>query len=167
MLPKLKVKKIVTGGQTGVDRAAFDAALACGIEIAGYVPADRLAEDGRIPEGYENLIETESSDPAARTILNVACSDATLIISRGALKGGSRLTLDAARASGKPHLHLDLRKLTLKTAVSIAAAWLTKNGVETLNVAGPRASEDAEIYTRARGLLIRILRKQQRLSEKQ
>jgi hypothetical protein len=77
------IKKIVSGGQTGADRGALDAALECGIETGGWVPKGRLAEDGVIPEKYMGLKEAPSKEPAVRTTLNVRDSDATLIVSRG------------------------------------------------------------------------------------
>ena len=87
-----RISRIVSGGQTGADRAAFDYALANEIEIGGFVPKNRAAEDGAIPAKYPNLRETETEDSAERTRLNVLNSDATLIFSHGALAGGSRLT---------------------------------------------------------------------------
>ena len=76
------INKIISGGQTGVDRAAFDAAIANGVEIGGFVPRGRWAEDGTIPEKYKGLVETESEDPAERTRLNVINSDATILLTR-------------------------------------------------------------------------------------
>ena len=90
------LKKIVSGGQTGADRAALDIGMECGLEIVGWIPKGRLAEDGPIPLHYEELVETESSDPSRRTSLNVRDSDATLIVSHGPLSGGSLLTLSEA-----------------------------------------------------------------------
>src|SRR5688572_30647391 len=102
-----KIRKIISGGQTGADRGAFDFALENGFEIGGFVPKDRLAEDGRISEKYPNLIETETENPAERTELNVKSADATLILSHGELKGGSLLTLKFAEKYKKPFLHID------------------------------------------------------------
>ena len=87
---------IVSGGQTGVDRAAWAAAIELGLPIGGWVPKGRLAEDGEIPARYAGLREAESAEPAVRTALNVRDSDATLIFSHGPLTGGSRLTFDTA-----------------------------------------------------------------------
>ena len=102
------IERIVSGGQTGCDRAAFDAALELGIPLGGWVPRGRLDEDGVIPVRYPNLREAESADPAVRTECNVRDSDATLLISHGPLVGGSALTARLADQMGRPHLHLDL-----------------------------------------------------------
>ena len=147
------VTRIVSGGQTGVDRAALDTARKFRIETGGYVPNGRSAEDGRIPDYYENLIETSSSDPAVRTWLNVVDSDATLIISRGRLNGGSLLASIAARTENQPWLHVDLLKMTRESAVKSTRRWLAGIDCGTLNIAGPRQSEDPEIYERT----IRVL----------
>lgn len=102
------VTKIVSGGQTGVDRAAWDFAIANGIPIGGYVPKGRLAEDGVIASNYQTLIETDSEDPVERTRLNVQTSDATLIFGRGEVFGGTKLTAEVADDLSKPLLAVDL-----------------------------------------------------------
>jgi hypothetical protein len=91
LLPVI-IRKIISGGQTGADRAAFDAALALGLPIGGWVPKGRKAEDGVIPAHYSNLRETDADDYESRTRLNVREADATLILSHGPLTGGSQLT---------------------------------------------------------------------------
>jgi len=141
----MSVMRVVSGGQAGVDRGALDAARAWRIPIGGWIPAGRLAEDGQVPDDYP-LKESESADPAERTRLNVRDSDGTLIISHGPLSGGSQVTLDAAVALGRPCIHLDLDLQPMKTAVEAAASWLTINRISTLNVAGPRHSEDPTAY---------------------
>src|SRR5690349_9704209 len=102
--------KIVSGGQTGADRAALDVARAWRIPTGGWVPAGRLAEDGRIADVYEGLLETASADPSERTRFNVRDSDGTLILSHGTLAGGSELTRDVAGELKRPCLHLDLNQ---------------------------------------------------------
>jgi hypothetical protein len=139
------VQKIVSGGQTGADRAALDFALASGLRTGGWVPSGRLAEDGRISDHYPGLIETESADPAARTALNVRDSDATLILSHGPLSGGSLLTLREATRTSRPVLHLDLEQLTHLAAAQRLRGWLAVTRPTILNVAGPRASDDPGI----------------------
>jgi Circularly permutated YpsA SLOG family len=138
--------KIISGGQTGADRAALDFALERGIATGGYVPHGRLAEDGRIPDGYVELIEASTADPAERTELNVRFADATLIFSYGELRAGSRRTAESAKKHNKPFLHLDLARYNRDKAVKMASTWLSTIDHGILNVAGPRASEDPAIY---------------------
>jgi len=137
--------RIVSGGQTGADRAALDVALALGLEVGGFVPRGRVAEDGAIPERYPNLVETASDDPAVRTARNVQASDATLILSHGPLSGGSLFTHQEAVRVRKPTLHLDLDALSVAAAAARLREWLRAVRPRTLNVAGPRASEDPAI----------------------
>jgi hypothetical protein len=139
------LKKIVSGGQTGADRAALDFALGHGMAVGGWVPKGRLAEDGVIPDRYVGLVETDSADLAVRTVLNVRESDATLILSHGPLTGGSLLTRREAAATGRPLLHLDFEQLSLAEAADRLRAWLQELRPHTLNVAGPRASQDTRI----------------------
>ena len=145
-------KKIVSGGQTGVDRAALDVAIELGIPHGGWVPAGRLAEDGIIPECY-NVLETPSSDPAQRTEWNVRDSDATLVISNGRLIGGSQLTLEMAKKYEKHYLHIDLSVVTEIEAINQIIIWLNSMDCKSLNVAGSRNSEDSKIYQNAKIIL--------------
>ncbi|HLM01367.1 MAG TPA: putative molybdenum carrier protein [Pyrinomonadaceae bacterium] len=150
----MKIRRIISGGQTGADRAALDFALENRIESGGFVPKNRLAEDGGIGEKYPNLVETETENPAERTELNVIGSDATLIFSHGELKGGSKLTAEFAEKHRKPFLHVDFSELTTERAVEktkIRLDSLTR--CESLNIAGARASEDAEIYRKTKEFL--------------
>jgi hypothetical protein len=151
------LRKIVSGGQTGADRAALDVALECGLGIGGWIPKGRLAEDGPISRHYGGLVETESSDPSVRTVLNVRDSDATLIVSHGPLSGGSLLTLNEARNLARPMFHLDLTVLGHTEAADQIRMWLRRVDPHTLNVAGPRASEDAAIYRSVSELLRAVL----------
>lgn len=139
------IQRIISGGQTGADRAAMDFALRNGIEIGGYVPHGRMAEDGPINERYRGLTETVSSDPAVRTELNVLAAEATLVFSHGSLSGGSLLTLEFARRHGRPFFHADLQNERSGVVRSVTA-WLDSLRPTTLNVAGPRSSEDSAIY---------------------
>lgn len=148
--------KIISGGQTGVDRAALDAALECGIPIGGFIPLGRGAEDGGVPSSYKGLTECDSSDPAVRTRLNVEHSDATLILSHGRLSGGSLVTWQDARNARKPCLHIDLDRNAGGAAVEKISLWLRKGGYDDLNIAGPRASKDPEIYDHSRNLLTQV-----------
>lgn len=153
----MTLKRIVTGGQTGADRAALDAARAWRLPIGGWIPAHRGAEDGAVPAEFVEMSETESADPAARTRLNVLDSDGTLIISHGPLTGGSDLTFKVAKQLQKPALHLDLREVGVSRAVRDVATWIRCNHVETLNVAGPRASEDPAVYQATFALISGVL----------
>lgn len=149
--------RVVSGAQTGVDRAALDVALELGIPTGGWVPLGRLDEQGRIPERYPNLRETSTTEWSERTEANVRDSDGTLILSRGPLTGGSKHTEEAAERIGRPCLHLDLAQLSSAEALRRARSWLASNDVAVLNVAGPRASKDPGLYGEAAPLLRRLL----------
>lgn len=146
-------KKIVSGGQTGVDRAALDVALKLGIPCGGWCPKGRIAEDGIIDERYP-LRETDSADYAVRTEMNVKDTDATLIITQGPVTEGTARTLDLAKKFKKTHLVVDLSKAK---DPAIVRKWLEFNQVGTLNVAGPRESKTPGIYDKAVEFLGRIL----------
>ena len=159
--------RIISGGQTGADRAALDVALQLHLDCGGHCPAGRAAEDGPIPPRYP-LQETESDDPAVRTELNVRNSDATLIISPTSptpltpptpLQGGTSLTAQLAAAHGKSCLIIDPAD---SDAVAKARRWIDEHHIATLNIAGPRESESPGIYNDAIALLLRILRAETR-----
>ncbi len=151
------IEKIVSGGQTGADRAALDVALAVGLNIGGWVPLGRAAEDGRIPDRYANLEEASSADPAVRTELNVRDSDATLILSHGPLTGGSALTAELCQRHERPMLHVDLSKCDATETCDEIRSWLTEVTPGVLNVAGPRQGEDPAIYQATRAILGSLL----------
>jgi hypothetical protein len=151
------IRCIASGGQTGADRAALDTALAWGIPVRGWVPLHRRAEDGAIPDEYPNLRETDSADAAVRTEWNVRDTDGTLIVSHGALSGGSQLTRLFADRLGRPVLHLDMSRFTLRAAVLEAEAWVRTHNIAELNVAGPRASGDPDIHATTTMLLSGLL----------
>lgn len=139
--------KIISGGQTGVDRAALDAALAHGVACGGWCPADRRSEDGRIPRRYP-LIESASRDYRQRTAWNVRDSDATLVLNLGRLAGGTLLTVQIARERfEKPCLVVQLER---KFDCARVCAWLARHHVKVLNVAGPRASKSPQVAALAR-----------------
>lgn len=142
-------ERIVSGGQTGADRAALDWALARGLPCGGWCPRGRRAEDGAIDARYP-LTETPSEDYAQRTEWNVRDSDATVILSLAAsLTGGSRLTRELAAKHGKPCLHLHPGV----DAPRLLAAFVRDHRVRVLNVAGPRASNEPGVYAYARQVL--------------
>ena len=150
------MNKIISGGQTGVDRAALDVAIKHEIPHGGWVPKGRLAEDGAIPSKYK-LQEIVLESYPLRTELNVVYSDGTLIISRGPLIGGSALTVKMALKHKRPNLHIDLSPIDIFQASVLILNWLKANSIKTLNVAGPRASEDPKIYIQAKAVLEDVL----------
>jgi hypothetical protein len=146
------VEKIVSGGQTGVDRAALDVALELKISCGGWCPAGRRAEDGRLPDRYP-LVETPSVDYRQRTEWNVRDSDGTLVLTRGRPAGGTRLTIAVAKRLGKPCLVIDLNQSIDSAAIK---KWLEKHRTSILNVAGSRESEMPGIGTQAANLFYQL-----------
>jgi hypothetical protein len=149
----MAIEKIISGGQTGVDRAALDAAQQFGVSTGGWCPKGRRAEDGTVPDRY-SLEETPASDYAQRTKWNVRDSDGTVVITDGTLEGGTALTVEEAQKMGKPFLHV---RTADPVPVAMIRAWREDHDIRTLNVAGPRASEADGIYDRARDILERLL----------
>lgn len=143
----------MSGGQTGVDRAALDVALEVGLPCGGWCPAGRRAEDGRIPARYP-LRETPSRDYAQRTEWNVRDSDATLIVARRPLSGGTARTARLARQHGRPVLVVDPRDLR---SVANVRRWLTSIPAAVLNVAGPRDDLAGAVYATSRAFLAALL----------
>jgi hypothetical protein len=139
--------KIISGGQTGADRAALDFAIQHAIPHGGWVPKGRKAEYTRIPDSYQ-LQEMPTDSYRARTEQNVIDSNGTVIISHGKLTGrsGSVYTAEMARKHGRPRLHLNMVKLSIEQAAQVLRSWIAENKIEVLNVAGPRQSEDPRIY---------------------
>jgi len=140
------VEKIVSGGQTGADRAALDVAIKLGIPHGGWIPKGRTTETGPLPDTYR-MREMPAAGYAKRTEQNVIDSDGTLIVSHGALDGGSALTKALAEEHGRPHFHLNMDRLSVGEAADVLKGWIEDNGVRVLNVAGPRASRDPDIYS--------------------
>lgn len=149
--------KIVSGGQTGADRAALDAAIELGIPCGGWLPRGRKTEDGPLPKTYK-LRELDSEDYRERTEQNVMDSDATLIVSFGPLTGGSALTEAFAIKHDRPCLFLDLELISIDEGVEALEKWLQNNAVKTLNVAGPRASKEPRIYPAVYEILMQVNR---------
>ncbi|MFQ5545320.1 MAG: putative molybdenum carrier protein [Acidiferrobacterales bacterium] len=146
--------KIVSGGQTGVDRAALDVAIELEIPCGGWCPRGRLAEDGTVPGRYP-LEETRSAEYTERTERNVIDSDGTLIIATSPLTGGTALTVELAHRWDKPCFIVDLKEVT---DVDTIITWLQHRQIEILNVAGPRESKHPGIYEEARHFLRKLLR---------
>jgi hypothetical protein len=145
-LPDDRRITIISGGQTGADRAALDFAIENGFDHGGWCPRGRKAEDGAIPARYE-LRETPSPRYAQRTGWNIRDSDGTLVVSIAAEpQGGTRLTLELARRLGKPVLHLALESAVPIDDVGLQLSdFLSEQSIQILNVAGPRASQEPEI----------------------
>ena len=148
---------ILSGGQTGADRAALDAALALGVPCGGWCPAGRRAEDGPILLRYP-LVELAGAGYAARTRRNVADSDGTVVLAFGKVTGGSKLTADLCGRLGKPCLVIDAELVTAGEAALLMAVFLLRHRMATLNVAGPRASGQPDIYAYVFEAVTRLLR---------
>ena len=149
---------IVSGGQTGADRAALDFAIRFGIPHDGWCPRGRLAEDGPLDECYQ-LLETPTARYEQRTRWNVRDSDATLVVSIQAQPtGGTALTLGVARQQSKPCLHIAREAIaSVNEAGEQIAEFIAEHRVERLNVAGPRASQEPEIAAFVNELLTATL----------
>ena len=147
------ITKIVSGGQTGVDRAALDVAIALGISHGGWCPRGRRAEDRRIPDVYD-LQETDERDYSVRTRHNVEDSDGTLILSGGTLTGGTALTRKLAKQEGSPVRVVDLRQ---KPDFAAVEHWVLHNRIRVLNIAGPRESQQPGICEQTREWLSGLL----------
>jgi hypothetical protein len=139
------IAKIISGGQTGADRAALDFAISHGISHGGSCPRGRLAEDGVITGAY-HLNETPGADPAQRTEWNVRDADATVVLSIApTLAGGSKKTVEFAALYHKPCLHLS-RERDGDSVAERFLDFLSQHQIRILNVAGPRHSEEPEVH---------------------
>ena len=151
------LEKIVSGGQTGVDRAALDVALAAGFPCGGWAPKGRMAEDGTIPKRYP-LDECSIAGYEERTRLNVRDSDATLVLTRGVapedMEGGTGLTIEWASRLSKPYLVVDLGQPADPEGI---ADWLEGERAKVVNVAGPRESTVPGIAAAAADLMAAVL----------
>jgi len=139
------LKKIISGGQTGADRAALDVAIKFNIDHGGWVPKGRRTENGPLPLKYQ-LDEMNTNDYRQRTRQNIIDSHGTVIISRGNLTGGSKLTQSFAKTADKPNCYLDLLNSDEFEASIILKSFILENNIKILNVAGPRLSHNPGIY---------------------
>lgn len=146
------ITKIISGGQTGADRAALDFAIAQGIPHGGCCPEGRAAEDGVISLHY-HLMELKDAGYRQRTRQNVLDSDGTLVVNLGDLDGGSLQTQRFAELHGKPCLVIQAEEGGLDVLAEQILAWLRANQIMTLNVAGPRESKRPGIYRATLNLL--------------
>ncbi len=139
------LEQIISGGQTGADRAALDTAIKFNIPHGGWISRGRRTEEGPLSDKYR-LREMASGDYPSRTRQNILDSDGTAIIARGPLTGGSKLTHTAARLAGRSVCRIDLMTQDIFEAALILHSFVVENHLKVLNVAGPRASHDPAIY---------------------
>jgi hypothetical protein len=130
--------KIISGGQTGVDRAALDVALKHGIDCGGWCPAGRVDELGRIPDHYPLK---ENGSVAERTLLNVKDSDGTIVIYHAELRGGTEFTVQCCIEQKRPHQLIDAARISAEDAAKLISDFVREHKIDILNVAGPRQSE--------------------------
>ncbi|HXL55935.1 MAG TPA: putative molybdenum carrier protein [Chitinophagaceae bacterium] len=147
--------KIISGGQTGVDRAALDVALELGIECGGFCPKGRRSEDGIIPEKYL-LTETTTDQYPERTELNVKTSEGTLVLIDKEADRGTALTISLCKRYHKPCMVIDLLKENQNEDI---VDWIKENKITVLNVAGNRESFSPGIWKKAHGFLLRQITK--------
>ena len=154
--------KIISGGQTGVDRAALDAALELKMDCGGFCPKGRKSEDGRIPEKYP-LTETATGEYPERTEWNVKTGDGTLVLIDKDADKGTTLTINLCRQYNKPFLPVDLSK---KNQPEAMIQWIKENHIKILNIAGSRESSSPGIYHKAYNFLRDIFQKENVLADK-
>lgn len=149
---EVRLDRIVSGGQSGVDRAALDAAMEAGISVGGWCPSGRRAVDGRIADRYP-LQETPSNEYSERTSWNVRDSDGTLVLMEGEPFGGTEFTIEEARRLGRPMLVVD----PTKKDVTHVRAWIARHHIRKLNVAGPRDDASGQVYAAAFAFVRKLL----------
>lgn len=148
--------KIISGGQTGVDRGALDAALQAGIPCGGWCPKGRRAEDGVIDTRYP-LSEINSSQYQLRTRQNVIDSDATLIIYFTELEGGTARTCTFCQELGKPCCLVDAISHSVEQAAAGIKEFIVEHDIRVLNVAGPRASKQPQAQQYTKDIMLAVL----------
>jgi hypothetical protein len=146
------IDKIISGGQTGADRAALDVALKYNIPHGGWIPRGRKTEAGPLPSRYR-LTQLPTADYRDRTLQNILDSQGTVIVYRKKLAGGSRLTQKMAQTAQKPYFAVDLLANDLFEAAVMLQSFVYENNIRVLNVAGPRASHDPGIYADVKMIL--------------
>ena len=149
--------KIISGGQTGVDRAALDVALRHAIECGGWCPAGRLDEFGKIPDQYP-VQELQGGGFTERTLQNVKDSDGTVVIYPAELRGGTEQTVRFCVDLKRPHKLIDASKISAEAAAKLIGDFVRENKIGILNVAGPRQSEWPEGYDYASRVMSAFLR---------
>ena len=155
----MKALKVISGGQTGVDRAALDVALRDRIDCGGWCPAGRLDEFGKIPDHYP-VQELQGGGFTERTLQNVKDSDGTIVIYSHELRGGTEQTVRFCVELQRPQQLIDASKVATEDAAKLIADFVRKNKIGILNIAGPRQSEWPEGYaytSRALDIFLRAL----------
>jgi len=152
----MALMKIVSGGQTGVDRGALDAALAANFACGGWCPKDRNAEDGPIPQRYPMTLLAGGAY-RQRTVKNVLDSDGTAILLNQSLSGGTLYTHDVCRRERKPYIVLDATQISESAAAAVIVRFIKEHDIQVLNVAGPRLSRWAEGYGFALGVVGKVI----------
>ncbi len=151
------LRRVVSGGQTGVDRGALDAALGVDFPCGGWVTGDRMAEDGVIPDRYP-LTPLPHGNYRQRTRLNVVDSDGTLILYDRSLSDGTRLTYDLCKLLRRHCILISAREISGPTAAAEAVLrFIENNRIQSLNVAGPRASGWADGYAFALAVMAQVI----------
>ena len=149
--------KIISGGQTGVDRAALDVALRHGIKCGGWCPAGRLDEFGKIPSHYP-VQELQGGGFTERTLQNVKDSDGTVVVYCDHLGGGTAQTVSFCYEQKRPHELIDASKISAEAAAKLISDFVDKNKIGILNVAGTRQSEWPEGYDYASRVMSTFLK---------
>lgn len=149
--------KIISGGQTGADRAGLDAAIQLGLDYGGAVPRGRRTEDGPLDPGYSRMTEMDTPGYAPRTEKNVKDADATIIFTNGWLGAGVLLTMKKALQHGKPYLHIDFKEYSESNAASAIRGWLKESRSPVINIAGSRESKARGIYEKVLRVLVAAL----------
>jgi len=156
VIPNKSTLQIVSGGQTGVDRAALDAAMEHGASVGGWCPEGRLAEDGIIPARYP-LRELPGGGYRKRTRQNVIDSDGTAILYFDVLSGGTKLAYKIYRKEAKPFLLINAFAITEVEAINQLNAFISDHGIRILNIAGPRASHEPRGYSFTYAVILNFL----------
>jgi hypothetical protein len=154
----MSLTKIVSGGQTGVDRGALDAALAAEFPCGGWCPANRRAEGGPIPDRYPLSVVARGRDKE-RTRQNVKDSDGTAILFYESLTGGTLLTRNLCVREKKPFIVLDAKQISEPAAAAALARFVEESEIQILNVAGPRSSGWAEGQSFAMAVVGKLIKR--------
>ncbi len=153
----IKLKKIISGGQSGADRAALDAAIDSNFPCGGFCPLGRKAEDGKIPLDYP-LVESISDNYLVRTVQNLLCSDATVIFYYKRLSGGTKQTFNFCNLHSKPTALIDSSKKSIAGSVQLIKNLIENHPIQSLNIAGPRLSNCPTIYDYTYQVIVEYLK---------